>query len=80
MVQPGTYARNHVNLREAAAWILNGIQWFIVLEQSMMIAIWTKDWKHAAKLQYLMQILQVNVGDYIPKWHIFVEKPKRLTS
>ena len=42
----------------------------------MMIAIWTKDWKDATRFQYLTQILQVNFGDYVPKWHIFVEQPK----
>ena len=65
VVQPGTLARNYVNLQEVAAWVLNGIQWFAVLEQPTMIAIWIKDWKEAAKFEYLNQILQVNLGDYI---------------
>ena len=39
-----------------------------------MIAIWTKDWKDAPKFRYLMQIPQVKFGDYIPKWHIFIEQ------
>ena len=39
VVQAGTCARNYVNLRDAAAWILSGIPWFTVLEQLMMIAI-----------------------------------------
>ena len=72
--QPMTFARDYVNLQEAAIRILNGIQWFTVLEQPMMIAIWTKNLQDAAKFQYLMQILQVNFEDYIPKWHIFVEQ------
>ena len=61
-------------MQEVAAWVLNGIQWFTVLEQPMMITIWTQDWKGATKFQYLMQILQVDFGDCIPKWHIFVEQ------
>ena len=40
---------------------------------SMMIVIWRRDWNDASKFQYLMQILQVNVGDYIPRYQIFVE-------
>ena len=62
------------NLKEAATWILSGIQWFNVLEQPMMIVIWEKNWRDAAKFQYLLQILQVNLEDYIPKWQIFVEQ------
>ena len=64
--------------KKATAWILNGIQWFTVLEQPTMIAIWTKDWKDAANFQHLMQILQVNFGDYIPKWRISVEQPEHV--
>ena len=30
--------------------------------------------RDAAKFQYLLQILQVNFQDYIPKWQIFVEQ------
>ena len=62
-----------MNLQEAAAGILSGIQWFNVLQQPMMIVIWAKDWQDASKFQYLMQILEVNLDDYIPKWQIFVE-------
>ena len=70
------HSRHYVRMHEAAAWILNGIQWFNVLEQPMMIAIWSKDWEDAAKFQYLMQILQVNLEDYIPKWQVFVDQPE----
>ena len=75
------FSRHYVKMHEAAAWILNGIQWLNVLEQPMMIAIRTKDWEDAAKFQYLMKILQVkfedyNASHYIPKWHIFVEQPE----
>ena len=40
----------------------------------MMIVVWTKDWPDAAKFQYLLQILEVTVKDYIPKWQIAVEQ------
>ena len=40
----------------------------------MMIIIWCRDWEAAPKFQYLMQILQVNLGDYIPRYQIFVEQ------
>ena len=46
-----------------------------------MIAVWTRDWQDAAKFQYLLQILQVNFQNYIPKWQIFLQQdddmPKR---
>ena len=47
--------------------------WFNVLDQPMMIVIWSKNLEDAAKFQYLMQILQVNFEDYTPKWQVFVE-------
>ena len=40
----------------------------------MMIIIWCRDWEEASKFQYLMQILQVNFDDYIPRCQIFVEQ------
>ena len=40
----------------------------------MMIVIWCRDWEDASKFHYLMQILQPNCEDYIPKWQIFVEQ------
>ena len=55
--------------------IVNGTHWFSVLKQPMMIIIWCRDWEEASKLiQYLMQILQVNFDDYIPRCQIFVEQ------
>ena len=62
--------RHFIHMREAAAWALNGTHWFSKLKQPMMIVIWCRDWNDVSKFQYLMQILQVNVGDYIP----FVEQ------
>ena len=70
------HSRHYLQLHEAAAWILNAVQWVNVLEQPMMIVIWSKDWEDAPKFQYLMQILQVNLEDYIPKWQIFVDQPE----
>ena len=71
-----THAWHYVDLKEAATWIPNGVQWFNILEQLMMIAIWTRDWQDAAKFQDLLQILQVNFQDYIrniPKWQILLQ-------
>ena len=73
VVNRKTHARHYVDLKEAATWILNGVPWFS-LEQPTMIAIWIKDWQDAAKFQHLLQILQVNFQNYIPKWQIFVEQ------
>ena len=39
-----------------------------------MIVIWCRDWEDVSKFQHLMQILQVQFDDYIPKWQIFVEE------
>ena len=33
-----------------------------------------KELRDAAQFQHLLQILQVNLEDYIPKWQIFVEQ------
>ena len=57
-----TSGRHFVHMREAAAWVLNGTHWFSILKQPMMIVIWCRDWNDASKFQYLMQILQVNLG------------------
>ena len=61
-------------MREVAAWVLNATHWFSLLKQPMMIIIWCRDVSDAAKFQYLMQILQVQFQDYVPKYHIFVDK------
>ena len=58
-------------MSEVAAWVLNATHWFSLLKQPMMIVIWCRDWSDASKFQYLMQILQVQFQDYIPKYHIF---------
>ena len=78
VVNKTTFAHHYVNLQEAAAWILNGFQWFTILEQPMLNAVWTQDWPDAAKFQYLMQILQSDLEDYIPKWQIFVESDSEI--
>ena len=72
-----SHARHYIHLQEAATWILNATHWFFnTLQHPMMIVIWCRDWEDASKLQYLMQILQVNLQDYIPRWQIFVERPE----
>ena len=73
-------ARHFVHLREAAAWVINGTHWFSVLKQPMMIVIWCLNWEEASKFQYLMQILQVNLGDYIPRYQIFVEQEEEVNK
>ena len=67
-------------MSEVAAWVLNATHWFSLLKQPMMIVIWCDDWSDASRFQYLMQILQVQFQDYVPKCHIFdkaetVDKP-----
>ena len=66
-----------VKMREVAAWVLNATHWFSLLKQPMMIVIWCRDWSDASKFQYLMQILQVQFKDYVPKYHMFVEQEDR---
>ena len=61
-----------IHMREAAAWVLNGTHWFSVLQQPMMIIVWCHDWEDASKFQYLMQILQAQFGDYVPRYQIFM--------
>ena len=69
-----THGVHYIQMREVAAWVLNGTDWFILLKQPMMIVIWCQDWSDAAKFQYLMQILQVQFEDYVPRYHIFVKQ------
>ena len=71
VVNPKTHTRHYVDLKKAATWILNAVQWFNIFEQPMMIEIWKKDWQDAGKFQCLLQILQINF--HIPKWQIFVQ-------
>ena len=59
-------------MSEAAAWVLNATHWFSLLKQPMMIVIWCHDWEDASRFQYLMQILQVQFHDYVPRYQIFM--------
>ena len=63
---------HRVHMSEAAAWVLNATHWFSLLKQPMMIVIWCHDWEDASKFQYLMQILQVQFHDYVPRYQIFM--------
>ena len=66
--------KNHgvhrVNMSEVAAWVLSATHWYALLKQPMMVVIWCRDWEDASRFQYLMQILQVQFHDYVPKYHI----------
>ena len=73
-----TGGRHFIHMREAAAWVINGTHWFSILKQPMMIVIWCRDWEEASKFQYLMQVLQVNLGDYIPRYQIFVQQEEEV--
>ena len=73
-----TGARHFIHMREAAAWVINGTHWFSILKQPMMIVIWCRDWEEASKFQYLTQVLQVTLGDYIPRYHIFVQQEEEV--
>ena len=73
-----THGVHDIRMREVAAWVLNGTHWFSLLKQPMMIVIWCRDWSDAAKFQYLMQILQVQFQDYVPRYHIFVEQEENV--
>ena len=65
---------HEVKMPEVATWVLNATHWFSLLKQPMMIVIRRRDWSDASKFQYLMQILQVQFQDYVPKYHIFVDQ------
>ena len=73
-----TSGTHYLHTRGVAAWVLNGTHGFSLLKQPMMIVIWCRDWNDASRFQYLMQILQVNLGDYIPKYPIFVEREEEV--
>ena len=75
-----THGVHEVKMREVAAWVLNGTHWFSLLKQPMMIVIWCRDWSDAAKFQYLMQILQVQFQDYVPRYHILLSRKRMLIS
>ena len=71
-----TATRNHavhkIHMSEPAAWVLNATHWFSLLDQPMMIVIWCHNWEDASKFQYLMQILQAQYGDYVPRYQILM--------
>ena len=68
--------RNHgvhkIHMSEVATWVLNATHWFSLLEQPMMVIVWCHNWEDASKFQYLMQILQVHYGDFVPRYQIFM--------
>ena len=39
----------------------------VCLDQPMMVIVWCHNWEDASKFQYLMQILQVHYGDFVPQ-------------
>ena len=61
-----------IYISEVAAWVLNATHWFSLLKQPMMVSVWCRDWEDASKFQYLMQILQVQFHDYVPRYQIFM--------
>ena len=61
-----------IHMSEVAAWVLNATHWFSILDQPMMVIVWCHNWEDASKFQYLMQILQVHFGDYVPRYQIFM--------
>ena len=68
--------KNHgvqkINMNEVATWVLNATHWFNLLDQPMMVIVWRHDWEDASKFQYLMQMLQVHYGDFVPRYQIFM--------
>ena len=69
-----------VKMSEVAASVLSATHWYALLKQPVMVVIWCRDWVDASRFQYLMQILQVQFHDYVPKYHIFVDRVELLTS
>ena len=71
-----TVTKNHavhkIYMTEPAAWILNATHWFSLLDQPMMIVIWCRNWEDASKFQYLMQILEAQFKDYVPRYQILM--------
>ena len=74
-----SHGEHHVKMSEVAAWVLNATHWYALLKQPMMV-VWCDDWSDASRFQYLMQILQVQFQDYVPKYHIFVDKAETVNS
>ena len=67
------HGEHYVKMSEVAAWVLSATHWYALLRQPMMFVVWCHDWIDASRFQYLMQILQVQYQDYVPKHHIFVD-------
>ena len=71
-----TVTKNHavhkIYMTEPAAWVLNATHWFSLLDQPMMIVIWCRNWEDASKFQYLMQILEAQFKDYVPRYQILM--------
>ena len=67
-----------IYMREVAAWVLNATHWLSILDQPMMIIVWCRDWEDAARFQYLMQILQVHCGDFVPRYQIFMHDDSKI--
>ena len=65
-----SHGEHHVKMSEVAAWVLSATHWYALLKQPMMVVVWCHDWIDASKFQYLMQILQVQFQDCVPKYHI----------
>ena len=71
-----TATKNHavhkIYMTEPAAWVLNATHWFSLLDQPMMIVIWCHNWEDASRFQYLMQILEAQFKDYVPRYQILM--------
>ena len=71
-----TVTKNHavhkIYMSEPAAWVLNATHWFSLLDQPMMIVIWCRNWEDASRFQYLMQILEAQYKDYVPRYQILM--------
>ena len=71
-----TVTKNHavhkIYMTEPAAWVLNATHWFSLMDQPMMIVIWCHNWEDASKFQYLMQILEAQFKDYVPRYQILM--------
>ena len=71
-----TATKNHavhkIYMSEPAAWVLNAAHWFSLLDQPMMIVIWCHNWEDASRFQYLMQILEAQYKDYVPRYQILM--------
>ena len=68
-----SYGEHHVKMSEVATWVLSATHWYALLRQPMMVVVWCHDWIDASRFQYLMQILQLQYQDYVPKYLIFVD-------